>query len=32
MGAALVIGAIVFLQLEREHDKMTPELIRAKKR
>jgi len=31
MGAALVIGAIVFLQLEREHDKMTPELIRAKK-
>jgi drug/metabolite transporter (DMT)-like permease len=31
MGAALVIGAIALLQLVREHDKMTPELIRTKK-
>lgn len=32
VGAALVICAIIFLQIEREQEVMTPELIRARKK
>lgn len=31
MGGALVIGAIALLQLGREHDMVTPEIIRARR-
>lgn len=31
LGGAVVVGAIVLLQIQREQDQMTPELIRAKR-
>jgi len=32
LGGMIVVGAIVLLQTQREHDEMTPELIRASRR